>query len=88
MGWKDHYVMQGCATLGDRLWHYTSNADRTDPSALTEYSWGTGQEMARHNEPQESGLDLLGYLGTGGHGDCQGRRDQGLVRNRPWEPGT
>jgi hypothetical protein len=20
MGWKDRYVMQGCATLGDRLW--------------------------------------------------------------------
>ena len=26
MGWKDRYV--GCATLGDRLWRYTGNADR------------------------------------------------------------
>jgi Phage 5-bladed beta propeller receptor binding platform domain len=33
MGWKDRSVMQGCATLGDRLWRYTGNADRTDPAA-------------------------------------------------------
>jgi hypothetical protein len=26
MGWKDRYVMQGCATPGDRLWRYTGNA--------------------------------------------------------------
>jgi hypothetical protein len=55
MGWKDRYMMQGCATLGDRLWHYTGNADRTDPAALTEYSWGTGKEVARHNEPKDAG---------------------------------
>jgi hypothetical protein len=29
-------TMQGCATLGVRLWRYTGNADRTDPAALTE----------------------------------------------------
>ena len=34
---------------------------------------------------QRRGLDWLGYLGARGHGDCQGRRDQGLVRNRPWD---
>ena len=26
MGWKDRYVMEGCATVGDRLWRYTGNA--------------------------------------------------------------
>ena len=55
MGWKDRYMMQGCATLGDRLWHYTGNADRTDPAALTEYSWGTGKEVARHSGPKDAG---------------------------------
>jgi hypothetical protein len=47
--------MQGCATLGDRLWRYTGNADRTDPAALTEYSWSTSKEVARHNEPKDAG---------------------------------
>ena len=55
MGWKDRYVMQGCATLGGRLWRYTGNADRTDPATLTEYSWSTGKELARHNEPKDAG---------------------------------
>ena len=55
MGWTDRYVMQGCATLGDRLWRYTGNADRTDPAALTEYSWSNGKEVARHNEPKDAG---------------------------------
>ena len=55
MGWTDRYVMQGCATLGDRLWRYTGNADRTDPAALTEYSWSSGKEVARHNEPKDAG---------------------------------
>ena len=55
MGWKDRWTMQGCATLGDRLWRYTGNADRTDPATLTEYSWSTGKEVARHNEPKDAG---------------------------------
>jgi len=55
MGWNDRYVMQGCATLGDRLWRYTGNADRTDPAALTEYRWSNGKEVARHNEPKDAG---------------------------------
>ena len=55
MGWEDRWTMQGCATLGDRLWRYTGNADRTDPAALTEYSWSTGKEVARHNEPKDAG---------------------------------
>jgi hypothetical protein len=55
MGWSDRWVMQGCATLGGRLWRYTGNADRTDPAALTEYSWSTGKEVARHNKPKDAG---------------------------------
>src|SRR6185295_4399382 len=31
------------------------NADRTDPAALTEYSWSSGKEVARHNEPKDAG---------------------------------
>ena len=55
MGWKDRWTMQGCATLRDRLWRYTGNAGRTDPAALTEYSWSTGKEVARHNGPKDAG---------------------------------
>ncbi|HEY6686106.1 MAG TPA: hypothetical protein VI094_07860, partial [Propionibacteriaceae bacterium] len=55
MGWKDRWTMQGCATLGDRLWRYTGNADRTDPATLTEFSWSTGKEVARHNGPKDAG---------------------------------
>jgi hypothetical protein len=57
MGWKDRWTIQGCATLGDRLWRYTGNADRTDVAALTEYSWSTGKEVARHKRAHRRGLD-------------------------------
>jgi hypothetical protein len=60
--------MQGCATLGVRLWCYTGNVDRTDPAAaLTDYGWRSGKEVAR-TTGQSRGLDWLGYLGGRRHG--------------------
>jgi hypothetical protein len=58
---EDRYMMQGCATLGVRLWCYTGNVDRTDPAAaLTEYGWRSGKEVARHN-----GAKVAGWTGSG-----------------------
>jgi hypothetical protein len=47
MGWKDRYVMQGCATLGDRLWRYTGNADRTDPAVAKLYAVLVAKNLSR-----------------------------------------
>jgi len=62
-GWADRYTVQGFATVGGRLWRYTGDGtgtNRSDPAALTEYDWKNGGEVARHNEPKDTG-----YLGPG-----------------------
>ena len=40
--------MQGFATVASRLWRYTGDgtgSDRSDPAALTEYDWSSGDEV-------------------------------------------
>ena len=57
-GWADRYTVQGFATVGGRLWRYTGDGtgtNRYDPAALTEYDWKSGGEVARHNEPKDTG---------------------------------
>jgi hypothetical protein len=57
-GWANRYTVQGFATLGGRLCCYTGDGtgtNRSDPAALTEYDWKNGNEVARHNEPKDTG---------------------------------
>jgi hypothetical protein len=62
--------VQGFTTVGDRLWRYTGDGtgtNRSDPAALTEYDWNSGNEVARHNEPKDTG-----YLGPGTRWEPEG----------------
>jgi hypothetical protein len=58
------------ATVGGRLWRYTGDgtgSNRSDPAALTEYDWNSGAEVARHNEPKDTG-----YLRPGARWEPEG----------------
>jgi Phage 5-bladed beta propeller receptor binding platform domain len=69
-GWPDRYTVQGFATVGGRLWRYTGDGtgtNRSDPAALTEYDWKNGDQVARHNEPKDTG-----YLGPGTRWEPEG----------------
>lgn len=63
----ERYTMQGMGTVLGHLWRYTGNALRTDPAALTEYSWKTGLEVARHDDPKDAG-----WLGPGTRWEPEG----------------
>ena len=49
-------ILVGSGTGSSRFRRF----DRSDPAALTEYDWNSGNEVARHNEPKDTG-----YLGPG-----------------------
>ena len=44
-----------------------TGTNRSDPAALTEYDWNSGNEVARHNEPKDTG-----YLGPGTRWEPEG----------------
>ena len=44
-----------------------TGSNRSDPAALTEYDWKNGDEVARHNEPKDTG-----YLGPGTRWEPEG----------------